>query len=82
MNLLARRGEPDERNDNPVESEVRTMNDDQVFSESDVIFSYTRSQAIEDGVLVDLSEWARETGFRFPVACTRAVWERCIVPPD
>ncbi|MCB9851912.1 MAG: hypothetical protein H6819_02355 [Phycisphaerales bacterium] len=47
-----------------------------------VIYSYTRAQAIDDGVLIDLTEWARETGFRIPVACTAAVWHEYIVPPQ
>ncbi|MHB1156043.1 MAG: DUF6573 family protein [Phycisphaerales bacterium] len=46
-----------------------------------VIFSYTRQQAIEDGVLVDLTEWAKTEGFTIPLACTAAVWNQCIVPP-
>ena len=52
------------------------------FAGVPVIFSYTRKQAIEDGVLVDLTEWAKETGFRIPVACTSAVWHEYIVPPE
>ena len=47
----------------------------------EVIYQYTRAQALADGVLVDLSEWARETGFVIPVACTQAVWDGYIVPP-
>ena len=46
-----------------------------------VIFSYTRRQAIDDGVLVDLTDWAKETGFVAPVAVTRSVWDQWIVPP-
>lgn len=46
-----------------------------------VIHSYTRRQAIDDGVLVDLTAWAKETGFRIPVACTHAVWAQWIEPP-
>lgn len=46
----------------------------------DVIHSYTRAEAIADGVLVDVSEMAREAGFRFPVAVTRAVWDEYITP--
>lgn len=34
------------------------------------IFSYSRKQAIADGVLVDVSEMAREAGFKYPVAVT------------
>jgi hypothetical protein len=52
------------------------------FADMPVIFSYTRAQAIEDGVLVNLTEWAKETGFRIPVACTSAVWHEYIVPPE
>ncbi len=43
----------------------------------EVIYAYTRKQAIEDGVLIDVSEWAspREMmgGFKIPVAMTAAV---------
>ncbi|MCP4408932.1 MAG: hypothetical protein GY807_14450 [Gammaproteobacteria bacterium] len=41
----------------------------------ETIFTYTRSQAITDGVLVDVSKTAREAGFRCPVAMTQAAWE-------
>ena len=50
------------------------------FEDAPVIFSYSRAQAIEDGVLIDLSEWAAELGFRYPVACTAAVWQGHVVP--
>lgn len=43
-----------------------------------VIFTYTRAQAIADGVLVDVSSTAVEAGFKFPVAVTEAVWQDCI----
>jgi hypothetical protein len=52
------------------------------FADAPVIYRYTRAQAIADGVLVDLTEWAKETGFKIPVACTQAVWEQWIVPPE
>jgi hypothetical protein len=58
------------------------MNNKNPFDDMPVIFSYTRAQAIEDGVLVDLTEWAKETGFRIPVACTSSVWHDYIVPPE
>ena len=57
------------------------MNGKNPFEDAAVIFSYTRAQAIEDGVLVDLTAWARETGFKVPVACTATVWQGYIVPP-
>jgi len=52
------------------------------FEHLPVIFSYSRARAIEDGVLVDLTEWSRETGFKVPVACTAAVWNGYVVPPE
>ena len=51
------------------------------FDEAEMIYSYTRRQAIEDGVLIDLTQWAKETGFKYPVACTATVWNQYIVPP-
>jgi len=50
-----------------------------------VISSYTRAEAIDDiddGVLVDVSETAREAGITYPVAVTRRVWEELVVPDD
>jgi hypothetical protein len=42
------------------------------------IYAYTRAEALEDGVLVDVSETAREADFIVPAAVTRAVWQRYI----
>lgn len=54
-------------------------------SKTDVIFTYTREQAIEDGVLVDVSEWASSREmlgrFRIPVAMTAGVWD-LVQPPE
>jgi hypothetical protein len=52
------------------------MNDDKenAFENADLIHSYSRAQAIEDGVLVDVSDIAKEAGFRYPVALTSALW--------
>ena len=44
-----------------------------MFSKQNLIYSYSRKQAIEDGVLVDVSEMAKESGFNYPVAMTSAV---------
>ena len=43
---------------------------------------YTREQALEDGVLVDVSELAQEAGFKIPVAVTSSVWADCIDWPE
>jgi hypothetical protein len=48
------------------------------FEPEDVNFSSSRAQAIGDGVLVDITEIAREAGFRVPVALSRAVWTDCV----
>ncbi len=41
-----------------------------------VIYAYTRAQALEDGVLVDVTETAKEVGFKWPVAITEALHGR------
>ena len=46
--------------------------EDPVFGKT--IFSYTRKQAIEDGVLVDITETAKQAGIKFPVAVTSTVF--------
>lgn len=53
---------------------MNTMSE--IFGE--VIYSYTRKQAIEDGHLLCVTEVAKEVGFRIPVAVTRAVWADCV----
>jgi hypothetical protein len=53
-----------------------------MFEEADLIHRYTRADALRDAVLIDVSAVAREAGTRWPVALTRAAWERCVtVPP-
>ena len=44
----------------------------EIFGEA--ICCYSRAQAIEDGVLVDVSERAKRAGIRYPTACTHSVW--------
>lgn len=53
-----------------------------MFTEEDIIFAYTRAQALEDGVLIDVSETAREASFSYPVALTRAVWSKYVEVPE
>ncbi len=48
----------------------------------EVIAQYSRAQAIDDGVLIDVSETAKEAGFRFPMAVTSAVWVKCVEVPE
>ena len=53
-----------------------------LLNQFDVIYTYTRKQAVEDGVLVDVSATAREVGINFPVAITSTVWDMYIVPSE
>ena len=53
-----------------------------LWDDADLIYAYTRAQAIEDGVLVDVSEMAKEAGIKFPVALTAAVYGKCVEVPD
>ena len=45
-----------------------------MFEETDLIHSYSRAQALTDGVLVDVSAQARSLGFRYPLAVTAGVY--------
>ena len=49
----------------------------------EVIYAYTRKQALADGVQVDVSSTAKEAGIKFPMFLTRAVFDAYVaVPPD
>ena len=53
-----------------------------MLDESDLIHSYTRKQALADGVLIDVTALAKEAGYVFPVAITSAVWQKVVVPSE
>ena len=49
----------------------------------DIISTYTRAQAIEDGVLIDVSSIAKESGFNeWPVSMTAGAWADCVAWSD
>ena len=49
----------------------------------EVIYTYSRSQAVADGVQVDMTKTAQEAGIKFPMFLTRAVFDQYVaVPPD
>jgi len=62
--------------------EQTSNNTSLLFEEADVIFCYTRADAIADGVLVDVTAMAREAGFRVPVAVTATLWHDYIEVGD
>lgn len=52
------------------------------FEDADVIHAYSRTEAIEDGVLIDVSETAKEIGITLHTAVTPAVWTEFIGTPS
>jgi hypothetical protein len=59
------------------------MNADNESPFGEVIYAYTRKQAVADGVQVDVSSVASEAGIRFPVFLTRTVFDAYVaVPPN
>lgn len=44
----------------------------------ETIHTYTRAQALDDGVLVDATQQAREVGFTVPFALTAAAFSDCV----
>jgi len=51
------------------------------FSNDEIVFAYTRLDAITDGVLVELSnQMVSEAGIKVKVAVTRAVWDDYLSP--
>ncbi len=51
------------------------------FDDIEMIDSYSRSQALADGVLIDISQEARENGFKMPAAITGSLFHSYIKPP-
>ncbi|TDR35831.1 hypothetical protein DFR29_13318 [Tahibacter aquaticus] len=49
-----------------------------MFTNDDVIHTYTRREALDDGVLMDAGAMAQEAGFTVPVALTARVWATCV----
>jgi hypothetical protein len=53
-----------------------------LLEDAALISVYTRRDAIDDGVLVDVSGTAREAGIRYPVALTERVFKEIVTPDD
>lgn len=49
-----------------------------MFNEDDIVFRYTRDDAIQDGVLVDVSNPAKEAGFSIPLVGARQGIQRTV----
>ena len=52
------------------------QSNNKALTEANVVYTYTREQAIQDGELVDISQTneAKESGFRIPICVTRNLW--------
>ncbi len=60
---------------------MNTNNNESPFGE--VIYAYTRAQAVADGYQVEVTKTAQEAGIRFPVFLSRTVFDAFVtVPPD
>ncbi|MBI4805526.1 MAG: hypothetical protein HY795_09850 [Desulfovibrio sp.] len=46
-----------------------------------IVFSYTRAQAIDDGVLIDVTTEAKEYGFNLPFVMGDNLFNRYVTPP-
>lgn len=57
------------------------MSENNFWEKADHIHVYTRQQALEDGLLFDVSEIAREAGHPYPTAITLALHTR-LTPND
>ena len=48
----------------------------------EVLYAYSRAQAVADGVLVEVSKVAAEAGIESPVFLTRSVYDAYVTVPD
>lgn len=46
-----------------------------------IVYSYTRAQAIADGVLIDVTKQAKEIGFRLHTVITTTLFNGYVEPP-
>ena len=75
-----------DENLNPIEALSEVFGEpkqiaDGITGFGDVIYSYSRAQAIADGVQVEVTKTAQEAGIRFPVFLTRTVYDAYVTVP-
>ena len=61
---------------------MKTQNTNAESPFGPVIYAYTRSQAVADGVQVEVTKTAQEAGIKFPMFLTRAVFDAYIAVPE
>jgi len=60
---------------------MNTNNHESPFGE--IVYAYTRAQAVADGMQVEVTKVAQEAGIKFPMFLTRAVYDAYVtVPPN
>src|ERR1035438_5791074 len=59
---------------------MHTENQDSPFGP--VLYSYTRKQAVADGVQVEVTKTAQEAGIKFPDFLTRTVFNSFVTVPE
>lgn len=52
------------------------------FSDSPIIFRYTRADALADGVLIDITPTAQSYGFKLPFAISDALYHGYLMPSE
>ena len=50
--------------------------------EFQLIYSYSRRDAIRDGILIDVTNQAKEAGFKIPLAVSDHLYHGYVVPPE
>lgn len=53
-----------------------------MINNDEIIFSYTRKEAIDDGILKDVTKLAKEAGVKYPTAVTVKLWSKYINPSE
>ena len=49
---------------------------------SEIVYAYTRRQAVADGVQIEVTKTALEAGIKYPMFLTRAVWDAFVAVPE
>jgi hypothetical protein len=76
-----------DQNINPTEALAAVFGEpkqvaDGITAFGPVIYSYTRAQAVADGVQVEVTKTAQEAGIRFPMFITRAAYDAFVTVPE
>ena len=58
------------------------MNSEISNLKSEIVYAYTRAQAVADGMQVEVTKTAQEAGIKFPVFLTRTVFNSFVTVPE